>query len=84
MQVTHSPDEQVKATLDHLLNSENEVLAYWTEKKKQLEQCSSYVSFERSAKQVGGEENGRGNIFKGLSFLLGETGNKGGRSFFNC
>ena len=52
MQVTQSPDEQVKATLDHLLHAENDVLAYWTEKKKQLEQCSSYVCFERSAKQV--------------------------------
>ena len=56
MQLTKNPEAQVKATLDHLLKSENEVLAFWTEKKKKLEQCNTFVLFERSAKQVGGRK----------------------------
>jgi len=39
-------------TLDSLLQQENNVIEFWTVKKKKLEQCHQYVLFEQSAKQV--------------------------------
>uniref|UniRef100_A0AAR2M3I1 non-specific serine/threonine protein kinase n=1 Tax=Pygocentrus nattereri TaxID=42514 RepID=A0AAR2M3I1_PYGNA len=48
---TRSPEQQVKAILNELLQRENRVLHFWTMKKRRLDQCQQYVVFERSAKQ---------------------------------
>lgn len=42
----------VKSKLDKLLTQENQVLDYWTLRKKSLDQCQQFVLFERSAKQA--------------------------------
>lgn len=52
MKVARDPQGQVKATLEHLHKQENTVLEYWTTRKKSLDQCQQYVTFEHSAKQV--------------------------------
>ena len=52
MKVTRDPQNQVKNTLDHLHKQENTVLEFWTGRKKSLDQCQQYVTFEQSAKQV--------------------------------
>uniref|UniRef100_A0A8B9LRC5 non-specific serine/threonine protein kinase n=1 Tax=Astyanax mexicanus TaxID=7994 RepID=A0A8B9LRC5_ASTMX len=49
---TRSPEQQVKAILNELLQRENRVLHFWTMKKRRLDQCQQYVVFERSAKQA--------------------------------
>ncbi|XP_078619950.1 kalirin-like isoform X2 [Branchiostoma floridae x Branchiostoma japonicum] len=46
------PDTRVKSILENLLKQENQVLEYWTIRKKRLDQCQQYVLFERSAKQA--------------------------------
>lgn len=38
--------------MEELLNKENKVLEFWTQRKKRLDQCHQYVLFERSAKQA--------------------------------
>lgn len=40
------------AILSELLQRENRVLHFWTQKKKRLDQCQQYVLFERHVKQV--------------------------------
>ena len=45
-------ESRVKAILDKLLSQENQVLEYWTLRKKALDQCQQFVLFERSAKQA--------------------------------
>ena len=45
------PDAKVKAILEKLLNQENRVLDYWTQKKKRLDQAQQFCLFERSARQ---------------------------------
>lgn len=47
-----SCEARVKAILDKLLAQENQVLEYWTTRKKRLDQCQQFVLFERSAKQA--------------------------------
>lgn len=47
-----SCESRVKAILDKLLSQENQVLEYWTQRKKRLDQCQQFVLFERSAKQA--------------------------------
>ncbi|XP_013406605.1 kalirin isoform X3 [Lingula anatina] len=47
-----SPEQQVKATLEQLLQHENMVLEFWTLRKKRLDQCQQFVLFESSAKQA--------------------------------
>ncbi|KRK00715.1 triple functional domain protein isoform X1 [Drosophila yakuba] len=42
----------VKSKLDKLLTQENQVLDFWTLRKKSLDQCQQFVLFERSAKQA--------------------------------
>lgn len=42
----------VIAILSELLQRENRVLHFWTQKKKRLDQCQQYVLFERHVKQV--------------------------------
>ena len=41
----------MKAILEKLLNQENRVLDYWTQKKKRLDQAQQFCLFERSARQ---------------------------------
>lgn len=43
---------RVKTILDKLLAQENQVLEFWTQRKKSLDQCQQFVLFERSAKQA--------------------------------
>ncbi|KAL9906430.1 triple functional domain protein [Glossina fuscipes] len=45
-------ENRVKAILDKLLTQENQVLEFWTQRKKSLDQCQQFVLFERSAKQA--------------------------------
>ncbi|XP_034658717.1 triple functional domain protein isoform X1 [Drosophila subobscura] len=45
-------EAHVKSKLDKLLTQENQVLDYWTLRKKSLDQCQQFVLFERSAKQA--------------------------------
>ncbi|KAH8386158.1 hypothetical protein KR200_001683 [Drosophila serrata] len=45
-------EAHVKSKLDKLLTQENQVLDYWTMRKKSLDQCQQFVLFERSAKQA--------------------------------
>lgn len=45
-------ESRVKLILDKLLTQENQVLEYWTQRKKRLDQCQQFVLFERSAKQA--------------------------------
>lgn len=47
-----SCEARVKSILDKLLAQENQVLEYWTQRKKRLDQCQQFVLFERSAKQA--------------------------------
>ncbi|XP_031622402.1 kalirin isoform X2 [Contarinia nasturtii] len=47
-----SCEARVKSILDKLLAQENQVLEYWTARKKRLDQCQQFVLFERSAKQA--------------------------------
>lgn len=47
-----SSEARVKSILDKLLAQENQVLEYWTQRKKRLDQCQQFVLFERSAKQA--------------------------------
>ncbi|XP_055319895.1 kalirin isoform X8 [Sitodiplosis mosellana] len=47
-----SCEARVKSILDKLLAQENQVLEYWTTRKKRLDQCQQFVLFERSAKQA--------------------------------
>ncbi|XP_047670022.1 kalirin RhoGEF kinase b isoform X1 [Tachysurus fulvidraco] len=47
-----APETQVKAILSELLQRENRVLHFWTQKKKRLDQCQQYVLFERHVKQA--------------------------------
>ena len=47
-----SCESRVKSILDKLLSQENQVLEYWTQRKKRLDQCQQFVLFERSAKQA--------------------------------
>uniref|UniRef100_T1IXB4 Uncharacterized protein n=1 Tax=Strigamia maritima TaxID=126957 RepID=T1IXB4_STRMM len=47
-----NPEAQVKGILEQLLKQENQVLEYWTLKKKSLDQCQQFVLFEHSAKQA--------------------------------
>lgn len=51
----HKPvscESRVKSILDKLLAQENQVLEYWTQRKKRLDQCQQFVLFERSARQT--------------------------------
>lgn len=43
---------RVIAILSELLQRENRVLHFWTQKKKRLDQCQQYVLFERHVRQV--------------------------------
>ncbi|XP_058975497.1 kalirin isoform X2 [Musca domestica] len=45
-------ENRVKTILDKLLTQENQVLEFWTQRKKSLDQCQQFVLFERSAKQA--------------------------------
>lgn len=45
-------EAHVKSKLDKLLTQENQVLDFWTMRKKSLDQCQQFVLFERSAKQA--------------------------------
>ncbi|KAL7734189.1 hypothetical protein ACLKA6_011864 [Drosophila palustris] len=45
-------EAHVKSKLDKLLTQENQVLDFWTLRKKSLDQCQQFVLFERSAKQA--------------------------------
>ncbi|ALC42943.1 trio, partial [Drosophila busckii] len=45
-------EAHVKSKLDKLLTQENQVLDFWTLRKKSLDQCQQFVMFERSAKQA--------------------------------
>ncbi|XP_049540930.1 triple functional domain protein [Anopheles darlingi] len=45
-------ESRVKSILDKLLTQETQVLEYWTQRKKRLDQCQQFVLFERSAKQA--------------------------------
>ncbi|XP_033241427.1 triple functional domain protein isoform X1 [Drosophila pseudoobscura] len=45
-------EAHVKSKLDQLLTQENQVLDFWTLRKKSLDQCQQFVLFERSAKQA--------------------------------
>ncbi|XP_055685708.1 kalirin isoform X2 [Lutzomyia longipalpis] len=45
-------EARVKQILDKLLTQENQVLEFWTQRKKRLDQCQQFVLFERSAKQA--------------------------------
>uniref|UniRef100_W4VRC9 Putative triple functional domain ptprf n=1 Tax=Corethrella appendiculata TaxID=1370023 RepID=W4VRC9_9DIPT len=45
-------ETRVKSILDKLLTQETQVLEYWTQRKKRLDQCQQFVLFERSAKQA--------------------------------
>ncbi|XP_030386251.1 triple functional domain protein-like isoform X1 [Scaptodrosophila lebanonensis] len=45
-------EAHVKSKLDKLLTQENQVLEFWTLRKKSLDQCQQFVLFERSAKQA--------------------------------
>lgn len=45
-------ESRVKVILEKVLNQENKVLEYWTQRKKKLDQCQQFVLFERSAKQA--------------------------------
>ncbi|KAM9483661.1 kalirin RhoGEF kinase b isoform 1-T1 [Clarias gariepinus] len=47
-----APETQVKAILSELLQRENRVLHFWTQKKKRLDQCQQYVLFERHVRQA--------------------------------
>ncbi|XP_055538298.1 triple functional domain protein isoform X2 [Wyeomyia smithii] len=49
---TVNSESRVKAILDKLLTQETQVLEYWTQRKKRLDQCQQFVLFERSAKQA--------------------------------
>ncbi|UYV76151.1 TRIO [Cordylochernes scorpioides] len=48
----HGPEAKVKGILDKLLTQENQVLDFWHQRKKRLDQCHQYQLFERSAKQA--------------------------------
>lgn len=52
IQASVSSESRVKAILDKLLTQENQVLEFWTQRKKRLDQCQQFVLFERSAKQA--------------------------------
>ncbi|XP_039965934.1 triple functional domain protein [Bactrocera tryoni] len=45
-------ETHVRTILDKLLTQENQVLEFWTQRKKSLDQCQQFVLFERSAKQA--------------------------------
>ncbi|XP_068142683.1 LOW QUALITY PROTEIN: triple functional domain protein [Drosophila tropicalis] len=45
-------EAHVKSKLDKLLTQENQVLDYWTMRKKCLDQCQQFVLFEKSAKEA--------------------------------
>jgi len=45
-------EAHVKSKLDKLLTQENQVLEFWTLRKKSLDHCQQFVLFERSAKQA--------------------------------
>uniref|UniRef100_A0A8W7P373 DH domain-containing protein n=1 Tax=Anopheles coluzzii TaxID=1518534 RepID=A0A8W7P373_ANOCL len=49
---TVNSESRVKSILEKLLAQETQVLEYWTQRKKRLDQCQQFVLFERSAKQA--------------------------------
>lgn len=51
-QTSGASESRVKSILDKLLTQENQVLEFWTQRKKRLDQCQQFVLFERSAKQA--------------------------------
>ncbi|EDS35252.1 guanine-nucleotide-exchange-factor [Culex quinquefasciatus] len=52
IKTTVNSESRVKSILDKLLTQETQVLEYWTQRKKRLDQCQQFVLFERSAKQA--------------------------------
>uniref|UniRef100_A0A336L0L3 CSON003029 protein n=1 Tax=Culicoides sonorensis TaxID=179676 RepID=A0A336L0L3_CULSO len=50
--MSNSSEPRVKMILDKLLMQENQVLEYWTIRKKHLDQCQQFILFEKSAKQA--------------------------------
>lgn len=52
IKTTVNSESRVKSILDELLTQETQVLEYWTQRKKRLDQCQQFVLFERSAKQA--------------------------------
>ena len=46
------PDGHVKDILKKLMMQETTVLEYWTNKKKRLDHCNQYVTFEQSARKA--------------------------------
>lgn len=50
--VYRNAENDVKHIMEKLLKQENEVLEYWTQKKKRLDHCQQYILVEHSAKQA--------------------------------
>ena len=50
--VYRSAETDVKSIMEKLLKQENQVLEFWTHKKKRLDHCQQYILVEHSAKQA--------------------------------
>ncbi len=50
--VYRNAESDVKNIMEKLLKQENEVLEFWTQKKKRLDHCQQYILVEHSAKQA--------------------------------